>query len=63
MLTKTKAHEMLRNPPRGQPLSKAQRGYFGAVASGRSTKHAGVGRAMAGLKHATCKCGGSCCAH
>lgn len=38
--SKAKAREMLHNPPHGKPLSDAQRGYFGAVASGASPKAA-----------------------
>lgn len=38
--TKAKATEMLHNPPGGKSLSDAQRGYFGAVASGASPKKA-----------------------
>lgn len=34
-----KAHEMLKNPPHGKPLTPAQRGLFGAIYSG-ARKHA-----------------------
>ena len=37
-ITKGKAKEMLKNPPRGKPLSKKQKGLFGAVAGGNSTR-------------------------
>lgn len=39
MLSKMKAGKMLHEgQTHGKPLTKKQRGYFGAVASGKSTK-------------------------
>ena len=37
-LSAGKAMEMLHNPPGGKALTKKQRGYFGAVASGKGYK-------------------------
>jgi len=36
--SRAKAREMLHNPPGGKKLTKKQRGFFGAVASGKSKK-------------------------
>lgn len=48
-LTRAKARKILHDKEvRGHPLTKKQRGFFGAVASGTS-------RAMRGLDHATKK--------
>jgi len=37
-ISKKKAKEMLKNPPRGKPLTKKQRGLFGLIAGGKKPK-------------------------